>query len=144
MKCTKKGFTLVELLIAISIVAILALIGLVSFRQVLQNSRDSRRLSDIRQIQSALEEYNADQHFYPVKGSSCEKGTFRIGCSLTDSTGNKKYIDTVPSDPTGPQYLYEPSGATYCLYAEMENPQNGFSLSSCTDFPNYNFEGTTP
>lgn len=139
------GFTLVELLIAISILAIWAVIGLISFRQVLQNSRDSKRLSDIRQIQSALEEYRADQHVYPQKGTICDNGTFKVGCPLTDSTGNKKYINPVPSDPTGPDYLYELSGSSYCLYAHMENTQNTSSQNSCQQyFDNYNFEATTP
>ena len=90
----------------------------------------------MRQIQSALEEYRADQHAYP--------DSLNFGSSLQDPTGQKKYMDKLPTDSTGKvPYLYELKNSNYCLYANMENVQNGVNLNSC-DKSGYNFEATTP
>ena len=68
----QRGFTLVELMVVITIVAVLATIGIVSYQVVLKNSRDARRQTDLRTIQTGLEQYFADQLFYPKdNGSTC-------------------------------------------------------------------------
>lgn len=123
------GFTLIELLITISIIAILSAIGLIVYIDVLKQGRDSKRQSDLRSIQSGLEQYNNDQGFYPA--SSPNPLTFGSGNSLTSNTGNpnpspspKVYMNEVPADPAPsphPQYQYVPSGTTYCLYAKLDN-----------------------
>lgn len=51
----KKGFTLVELLIVISIIAMLAVVGIVVFQGQQKNARDTRRKSDIQAIAKAME-----------------------------------------------------------------------------------------
>ena len=161
IKHSNRGFTLIELLVTISIIAVLSAIGLVTFSAVLKQGRDSKRQSDLRSIQSALELYFADQFYYPAVGNSCSNGTLKFGCILKDPAGNKTYINTVPADPTGspqPQYLYSPvtsSGSgcdnsskamyctTYCLFAKLENSNSG--TGSCTDSTGkYNFAITPP
>jgi prepilin-type N-terminal cleavage/methylation domain-containing protein len=52
-----KGFTLIELLVVIAIIGLLASIVLVSLNTARQKARDSRRLTDIRQVALALELY---------------------------------------------------------------------------------------
>lgn len=146
------GFTLIELLISISIIAILSAIGLIVYTSVLKQGRDSKRQSDLRLIQSGLEQYYHDQGYYPLKDTTCTNGKLKIGCALKDSTGNKTYINTIPSDPTGsPEYDYVPLTlacdnsttmcTTYCLYAFLQNSNPG--LGSCTDVT-YNFALTPP
>lgn len=51
----QQGFTLIELMVAITIVAILSMMGLVAFTSVQKNARDSRRRGDIDAIATALE-----------------------------------------------------------------------------------------
>ena len=147
----RRGFTLIELLVTISIIAILSAIGLVAYSTVLKQGRDSKRQADLRSIQSALEQYNSDQGFYPAPSPS----PFTPGSSLNNCTGNpntpcsstKVYLNTIPSDPTGsPQYSYTASSTSYCLYAKMENS----SLPAPTVCPytgiytSYNFVVTPP
>lgn len=56
-KKTKKAFTLIEVLMVISIIGILSSIVLVSISGVTKKARDARRKSDLTQIQKALEIY---------------------------------------------------------------------------------------
>lgn len=65
---TKKGFTLVELLVVIAIIGLLSTIAFISLNRARAKARDAKRVSDVRQIQSALELYYSDQASpsYPV------------------------------------------------------------------------------
>ncbi len=162
------GFTLIELLIVIGIIAVLAAAGLAIYTKVSQNARDARRQSDLRSIQSALEQYNSDQFFYP----NTPGNTFPWGAAFTNSTGNpdaatlpKTYLNSVPTDPTvgttTPYYYVAQPGicnntatkcTSYCLYANMENSSNGNkgTVSAPSGCPfvvfltNYNFAVTLP
>lgn len=59
MQKTKSGFTIVELLIVIVVIAILAAISIVAYNGIQQRARDTTRASDISQIKKALLAYNA-------------------------------------------------------------------------------------
>lgn len=144
----KRGFTLVELLITISIIVLLSTIGIITYSQVFKNGRDAKRQSDLKQIQSALEQYRADQGFYPPAIN------FATAVSLTNCTGktppppctvNKTYLKEIPHDPIGsPEYDYKaykelPSALCtstdcfdYCLYAKVENSANEKD-TACSD-----------
>lgn len=143
------GFTLLELLVVISIIAILYAIGLVTFGNVLKSSRDAKRQSDLKFIQSALEEYYADQIYYPIATSVVP------GQPLIFSTGvnTKTYINQIPADPKSPtqDYSYKPTKADgtdcssapctkYCLSAIMEG--TNFPVG-CAAAP-YNYGVTRP
>lgn len=66
-----KAFTLIELLVVMSIIALLASVVLASLGVVRSRARDARRLSDIRQIQTALESYYSDYGRYPSSQLGC-------------------------------------------------------------------------
>ena len=61
-----KGFTLIEIIIAITIIAMISGGGLVSVFNALRNSRDAKRKGDLEQIRTALEIYKADKGYYPT------------------------------------------------------------------------------
>lgn len=128
----KTGFTLIELLIAISIIAILATIGFVAYTSVLKSGRDSKRQSDLRSIQSALEQYHNDQGNYPALLSS----------PLKSPDNTKTYLNQLPQDPLGSAYGYTLISLSYCLYAKLENSNSG--LGACPANSDYNFAVTPP
>jgi len=63
---TKKGFTLVELLVVISIIGLLSTIAIVSLGSARAKSRDTKRIADMKQFSTALEQYYSDQGGYPA------------------------------------------------------------------------------
>lgn len=123
-----KGFTLIELLIAITIIGVLAAIGFVAYSSVLKSGRDSKRQSDLRSIQSALEQYHNDQGNYPT--------------SLASLTTPKAYLNQIPEDPLRSAYGYQQVSSAYCVYANLENTPPS-KPASCTN-ASYNFALTPP
>jgi prepilin-type N-terminal cleavage/methylation domain-containing protein len=61
----QNAFTLIELLIVISIIGLLASIVLVSLNSARTKARDVRRQADIRQLMTALELYYDTNNAYP-------------------------------------------------------------------------------
>ncbi len=152
----KSGFTLIELLIVISIIAILSAIGLVSYGNFMKSSRDARRQSDLKFIQSALEEYYSDLFYYPA-------GSLPYGSALTNCTGaypicsttaTKTYLSTIPTDSTIAQYSYIATPAScdnniskctgYCLYAAFEGTSRPMSDTICSPTAPYTYGVTRP
>lgn len=142
----KSGFSIVELLVTISIIVILGMIAFVLYTRVLQTARDAKRESDLKLIQSALEQFYADQKYYPLIAASCTNGSFTFNCALKNSDGTKTYLNNLPSGPVNTaEYLYECSGPLcqkYCLYAKGEGVTS--MLTTCPDQTNYTIEVTSP
>ena len=61
----KSGFTLVELLVVISIIGVLASVVFASINSARAKARDARRIADLRQIATALEFYYDANGQYP-------------------------------------------------------------------------------
>src|ERR1035437_10377472 len=60
------GFTLVELMVVISIIAILSMIGLTIYTSAQKSARDGKRRADLLTIQTALEQYRVEHGQCPV------------------------------------------------------------------------------
>lgn len=113
-----RGFTLIELLIVIAIIAILASVALISFSGINKNSRDGRRKADLALIQSALEQYHADQNFYPPYIQSLTNYKLTDpAIQITNATGRtgitvtKTYLNKLPVDPKNEEtYVYAYAG----------------------------------
>lgn len=85
IKLTKfyhQAFTLVELLVVIAIIGILSTLSIVGLNSARAKARDSRRLSDVREIATALEMYYSDTGVYPLVASAT--GTLIGGLCLSD------------------------------------------------------------
>lgn len=66
MNRRRGGFTLVELLIVIVVIAILAAISVVAYGGIQQRARDSRRDHDMKVLTQALEMFYIDNGHYPI------------------------------------------------------------------------------
>ncbi len=56
----KNGFTLIELLVVIAIIGVLSTVVLASLNTARARARDSARISNIKQVQSALAMYHSE------------------------------------------------------------------------------------
>lgn len=125
---TKKGFTLIELLVVIAIIGVLASIVLASLNNARRKSRDARRISDLKQIQLALELYfdGAGNGQYPLATTSGCSATLANGLELLQTNG---YLPQIPHDPSSAAICYQyatPGGTrtTYHLGGTLEETTN--------------------
>lgn len=105
-----RGFTLVELMVVIAIMGILSSIMYANFNGTKAKSRDDKRVSDMGQLQLALEQYFNKNDVYP-------DGTQGLGALSPD------FISVIPTDPsTRANYDYVPSDDKYdfVLHAHFE------------------------
>ena len=134
----KNAFTLVELLIVMSIIGVLAAIGLGSFTTAQMRGRDAQRKSDLKQVSHALELYYSDHKKYPDAGVINDNW----GLEFKDSNGTI-YFKILPADPTSSQsYTYvlpdSPSNQKFQLFAHLENSQDKDCINNdCTTNPNF-------
>ena len=125
-----KGFTLIELLVVIAIIGILSSIVLASLNSARQKGRDARRVSDIKQLQLALELYYDSN---PTTGYPTSIGTTASSALVTGG-----FISAIPTDPsTSAAYSYAALGSgttcsSYHLGATLEITNNA-ALSSDAD-----------
>lgn len=124
---TRKGFTLIEMLIVIAIIGILASIVLVGLGPIQRQARDSRRISDLRSVQTLLEICYTRNGQYPNSANYATLATALVGTGAPPAgCGTPAPARVVPNDPNaGGTYLYGQTGGTsYTLGATLEDIGN--------------------
>lgn len=140
-KRSTRGFTLIELLVVVAIISMLASIVMASLNSARAKARDSKRLGDFKQLQTALELYATDNGGkYPATpgpagtctGTTCwyaacdGNATWIVANRSTSGTNGwipslaPSYISVLPVDPrpwTNSCYLYRSDGTDYMLLA---------------------------
>lgn len=126
----KKGFTLIELLVVIAIIGLLSTLAVVALGSARQKARDSKRLSDLKQVQTALELYYTDNNSYPAGTATLgETGAQCLGTNGFNSTGacnGTIYMGLVPKEPTpgAEGYAYTGATTTFSITAVLEGAIN--------------------
>ncbi len=106
-KTGTRGFTLIELLVVIAIIGILSSVVLASLNSARQKSRDAKRVSDVKQLQLALELYFDSLGQYPA----------------TLAPLAPTYIATIPLPPAG-------AGETAYKYAGLNTSCTSYHLGA--------------
>lgn len=107
----KAGFTLIELMVVVAIIAILTAAGILAFTNAQRNARDSRRRADIDAVSKAMEQFYANNSSaYPATASAINS-YFPAGAA--------------PLDPQGAAYNYSLTSSAYCVCATLETTGRG-------------------
>ena len=143
-----KGFTLIELLVVIGIVSILAVILIAGLLTVRQKARDTRRLTDLKAIATALEFFNMDEGHYPVAtewATGCGRAGFNWIPDGDNYSWSGEYIAAIPRDPS--ENCQELNQHTYAYWSDGEKYQITTQLEGSsppdTGGQNYSFDGTS-
>lgn len=154
-RSNRRGFTLIELLVVISIIGILSTLSIVSLNSARQKARDAKRISDLRQLHTALEIRFADVSNYPSTTGAVNLGTGTSLCldedglMATCDPGGTTYMGLVPAAPTTPAgdvYSYcsttnaapttcSASGEYYKILFELEGSTGGLGFGPHTLTP---------
>jgi len=127
-----RGFTLVELMIVIAIIALLSGIILTSVTGSKAKSRDAARISDVNQIQLALEQYFDRCGQYPltiVPQSNQTLSDINNGCAGT-GVNLGSFISVIPKDPS------DSSNFGYATNANGSNPPTDYVIHATLESSN--------
>jgi general secretion pathway protein G len=81
---SSRGFTLIEVLVVITLIVVLASMGMASYQNSVQRSREAVLKEDLFRMRDAIDQYYADKNKYPQ--------------SLADLVTDK-YLREIPKDP---------------------------------------------
>ena len=133
---SQKGFTLVEILIVLTIIGVLLAFGSISYSSSQRTARDTIRITDAQKVKQALNAYYIDHGSYPNPG-----GTWRGECNHPWGTPNlapndvipglvPEYLDEFPHDPQmnrvfsgtlTPCYLYRSDGQDFAFLIHQKD-----------------------
>ncbi len=104
LKPKRAGFTIVELLIVIVVIAILAAISVVAYTGIQERARESKITSELQDISKLLAVYNIDNSSYP---------------SSTSEVRDSDIKSAVPNT-TGSNALYCGSASRYTVFIRLD------------------------
>lgn len=141
LKKAQRGFTIIELLIVIAIIAILAGLVLNNFQGAQAKARDTQRVTDVNNMHSKLEEYYNENSAYPstivaadLPGIDAESLNDPDGAAVVANAAvaDATAANAVAAPDTTQEYLYipYPTGCTddctgYVLKTYIERPADG-------------------
>ena len=107
------GFTMIEILVVVAIIALLTTIGIISYTATNRRARDGKRRADLEQIRSALVLYRTDNGEYPESldwDTMAPISTYISGTAIRD-----------PLDSPYPPYDYTSDSSTFTVCATLES-----------------------
>jgi len=134
----QKGFTLIELLVVIAIIAILSTVVMAGLNSARMKGRDAKRLSDIKQVQAALELCYDTGSGYPVASAGLLSTV--LGAATCGSTAFTVYMNPLPVNPTPvaseqTTYSYEGTATSYTILFGLEGKAGSLDHGKRTATP---------
>jgi type II secretion system protein G len=142
----KSGFTLIELLVVIAIIGLLASVVIASLNPARAKARDERRISDMKQIQLALELYYDTNGIYPNMLAYVSP-TVDVAWSTSLASALSPYLSILPKETIlNSGYLYSSTnvGQKYGLATGLENSSNSLLTNDGGFYAAYYELGPSP
>lgn len=129
----KKGFTLIELMVAMGIIAVLVAMAIIGITIVQRSLRNTQRRDVLHSLQLGIEAYFTNYGSYPAAGTGgvvFHTGSIEInGNTITQLKGATTGSTTATNDGAT-QYCYSTSGGGYKLGANLEDNAWGLQLGN--------------
>lgn len=133
---TKRGFSPIELLVAVAILCLIATILVIAIGDLRVRSRDERRLSDMKTISSALGLYRSQKDIFPIEPDPIViTGKDSLSAALIE----EEIIKSVPTDPSSAEngyvYTYQSfnSGTSFVLRFCLETDSAKLYDKGCSE-----------
>ena len=99
-----RGFTLIELLVVISMISILAAMGVVQYRNSVQRTKETTLKKDLFEIRDVIDQYYADKGKYPSSLDALVSDGYLRKIPIDPITNSADTWETVPAeaDPSNP------------------------------------------
>jgi general secretion pathway protein G len=137
-----RGFTLIEIMVAVVILAILMTLVVQNVSDKPAEARAVKAQADIRAIEGALEMYKLDNFYYPSTQQGLEALVTKPSGDPPARNWRSSYIKRLPKDPWGNAYQYLQPGNkgsidVFTLGADGKPGGEGVDA----DIGNWNVEG---
>ena len=118
----KKGFTLLELIVAMAIIAVLMGLSLFGIQSVQRSQRDTERRAAVSNVNLEVAAYYGDNGVYPSVSFDIASGTAKIGTKSVVLKGSAKLAPAgaTTSDLNGTVYCYVKYNSSYQLGVYLE------------------------
>lgn len=124
----KKAFTLIELVVVITILGVLSIFGFISYSWYATSARDTSRVTDLKSIAKTLEYFAIEHDSYPLPSESTAitfswTVVWNQGIIWQSVLEQVRRLATIPFDPlTGTEYAYSVSAdlSRYQLWSVSE------------------------
>ncbi|NQU47703.1 MAG: type II secretion system protein [Planctomycetes bacterium] len=124
MKRRQAGFTIIEMLIVVTILAMLAGVLIPILQEGQSTARDSRRMADLRSVQSALADYYRENGGYPNTSGAWLGDAVDVGSKGYAADGYipglvPNFLTALPKDPDKQYpnatdgYMFKSDGTDY-------------------------------
>ena len=94
----ERGFTLIELLVVISMISILAAMGVVQYRNSVQRTKEAVLKKDLFEVRDVIDQYYADKGKYPSSLDSLVSDGYLRKIPVDPITNSADTWQTVPAD----------------------------------------------
>lgn len=132
---TKRGFTLIEILIVVGIIGLLASVVLSGLGSVRSRGRDARRAADLRQVQQGLELFYTRYQEYPETSSwgQLETKLRTASIGITNISNDPLCSGSSSCDVDENYQYFAANGEEYVLQALLEDKDSPLKNDSFID-----------
>ena len=94
-----RGFTLIEILIVITLIVVLASMGMASYTNSVRRAREAVLREDLFRIRDAIDQFYADKNKYPADLSELVSGNYMRRVPVDPITQSAETWQVVPAEP---------------------------------------------
>jgi general secretion pathway protein G len=95
----ERGFTIIELLVVMALIAILSTIAMTQYRQSVQYTKESVLKDDLFKMRDAIDQYYADKNTYPPTLDDLVTGGYMRALPKDPITNSSTSWQAIPGEP---------------------------------------------